>query len=74
MSCLAHWQLSTYNCRSLILLTRNLMAGCALVLNSACWSSGSCFSTLSNQGCTGSKQHDAFLLAARCTDAFQSRT
>ena len=53
--CLAHWQLSTHNCRSLILLTRNLMAGCALVLNSACWSSGSCFSTLSNQGCTESK-------------------
>ena len=58
MSCLAHWQLSTHNCRSLILLTRNLMAGCALVLNSACWSSGSCFSTLSNQGCTGSKQRE----------------
>ena len=37
------------------------MAGCALVLNSACWSSGSCFSTLSNQGCNGSKRRQPLL-------------
>lgn len=44
-------QRDTYNWRSLILLIKNLMDDCALLLNSACWSSGNFSMTFVNQGC-----------------------
>lgn len=42
---------ATHNCRSLILLIKNLIAACALLLNSACLSSGSFSTIFVNQGC-----------------------
>ena len=40
-----------YNWRSLILLIRNLIAGCALVLNSSCLSAGSLAMIFPSHGC-----------------------
>ena len=40
-----------YNCSSLILPSRSLMAPCDFSLNAACSSSGSLSTTRFNQGC-----------------------